>query len=173
MKFVYLHKFTQGMAIALFPGSFDPFTRGHAALVEQALRIFDGVIIGIGDNIAKRSLLCVDARRRLIEDYYAEQPRVRVVVYSGLTGDCAMEHGAQVIVRGVRNTIDFEYERTLEAANRRLFPSLTTMLLMTPAEVTDISSSTVRELISFGRDVTEYMPQGVDINVYIENNKNL
>lgn len=156
------------MAVALFPGSFDPFTRGHAALVEQALRLFDRVVIGIGDNISKHALLSVDARRRLIEEYYADEPRVEVVVYSGLTGDCATECGAKVILRGVRNTLDFEYERVLEAANRRLFPEIVTTLLLTPAEVADISSSMVREWMAFGRNVAELMPEGVEIEKYIK-----
>lgn len=160
------------MAVALFPGSFDPFTRGHAALVEQALRLFDKVIIGIGDNIAKRSLLSVEARRRLIEEYYAAEKRVEVVIYRSLTGDCALECGADVIVRGVRNSIDFEYEKTMEAANRRLFPELVTVLLVTPSEVSDIASSTVRELLAFGHNVDFLMPDGVDLKRYLAEDKN-
>ncbi len=172
MNFVSLHKFTQTMAVALFPGSFDPFTRGHAALVEQALRLFDRVVIGIGDNIAKHSLLSIEARRRLIEDFYAAEERVEVVVYRGFTGDCALECGADAIVRGVRNSIDFEYEKTMQAANRRLFPELVTVLLMTPSEVSDIASSTVREVLAFGRDVADLMPEGVDLKRYIAEDKN-
>lgn len=157
----------QSKRIALFAGSFDPFTRGHEALVDEALRLFDRVVIGIGDNIQKRGLLPVEARKRLIEERYAQEMRVEVAVYSGLTGDFATEIGATALLRGVRNTIDFEYERTLEATNRRLYPQLTTLLLLTPAEVADISSSMVRELVAFGRDVSELMPQGVDLKRYL------
>jgi len=123
--------------IALFPGSFDPFTRGHAALVAEALHLFDRVIVGIGNNLAKEGLLSVGNRKRLIDD------------------------------RGVRNTTDFEYERTMEAANHRLFPAITTVMLFTPAEVADIASSTVREVHAFGRSVEEFMPEGVDIEKYL------
>lgn len=152
---------------AIFPGSFDPFTRGHAALVDEALRLFDRVVIGIGHNPSKRGLLTVENRRRLIADLYAADPRVEARIYTGLTGDLAAETGACAIIRGVRNTTDFEYERTMEAANRRLFPALTTVVLFTPAHVADIASSTVREVRAFGRSVEEFMPEGVDINEYL------
>ena len=155
------------MTTAIFPGSFDPFTRGHAAIVEQALTMFDRVVVGIGDNIAKHGLLTVESRRRLIEDLYDGEPRVEVKVYTGLTGDLARAEGAAAIIRGVRNTTDFEYERTMEAANRRLFPGVVTVMLFTPPQVADISSSTVREILSFGRDVGEFMPDGIDLKQYL------
>ena len=152
---------------AVFPGSFDPFTRGHEALVSEALALFDRVVIAIGHNTAKAGLLRVDDRRRLIEAVYAGEPRVAVRTYTGLTGDLARAEGACAIVRGGRNTADFEYERTMEAANRRLFGELTTVVLFTPAEVADIASSTVRELLAFGRAVDEFMPRGIRIENYL------
>ena len=154
--------------IALFAGSFDPFTRGHEAVVEEALRLFDEVVIGVGDNISKRGLLSVEQRCQLIEDLYADNDRVRVAKYSTLTGDFAREVGATALVRGVRNTVDFEFERTIEATNRQLFPELTTVLLVTPAEYMHISSSTVRELLAFGREVDSYMPQNIKIENYLK-----
>lgn len=154
--------------IALFAGSFDPFTRGHEAVVEEALRLFDEVVIGVGDNISKRGLLSVEQRCQLIEDLYADNDRVRVAKYSTLTGDFAREVGATALVRGVRNTVDFEFERTIEATNRQLFPELTTVLLVTPAEYMHISSSTVRELLAFGREVDDYMPQNIKIENYLK-----
>ncbi len=153
--------------IAIFPGSFDPFTRGHAALVDDALRLFDRIVIGIGSNPAKRGLLSVENRKRLVDDLYASNPRVEARIYTGLTGELAEAMGASAIIRGVRNTTDFEYERTMQAANRRIYPSLTTVMLFTPADVADISSSTVREVMSFGRSVGEFMPEGIDINKYL------
>ena len=152
---------------AIFPGSFDPFTRGHEALVAEALRLFDRVVIGIGNNAAKQGLLAVEQRKRLIEDVYRDEPRVEVCIYTGLTGDCAAQTGACAILRGVRNTTDFEYERTMEAANRRIYPELTTVLLLTPAPVADIASSTVREVLAFGRPIEEFLPEGVDIAKYL------
>lgn len=153
--------------IALFAGSFDPFTRGHEAVVEAALQLFDEVVIGVGENISKKGLLSIEARCRLIEDCYKENPRVKVAKYSSLTGDFAREVGATVLVRGVRNTVDFEFERSIEATNRQLFPELTTVLLPTPAECLHISSSLVRELLAFGREVGDYMPQNIKIENYL------
>ena len=153
--------------IALFPGSFDPFTRGHESLVEGALRLFDEVVIAVGDNLSKRGLLSVEKRLELIGDLYRDEPRVRVASYSTLTGDFAREQGAVAMIRGIRNTTDFNFERSIEATNRRLFPDLTTVMLVTPDEYAHISSSIVRELLSFGRDVSDFMPEGVDIKRYL------
>lgn len=154
--------------IAIFPGSFDPFTRGHKAVVDEALRLFDRVIIAIGHNTQKRGMLTTEARKRLIEEVYRTEERVEVTVYSSLTGDEARRCGATSIIRSVRNTIDFEYERTMERANRNIFPDLSTVILLAPAEVEHISSSLVRELRAFGHDVTALMPEGIDIEKYIE-----
>lgn len=152
--------------IALFAGSFDPFTRGHEVVVEEALQLFDEVVIGVGENVSKKSLLSVEQRCRLLNDLYRDNRRVKVASYSILTGDFAREVGATVLVRGVRNTIDFEFERSIEATNRQLFPELTTVLLPTPVEYMHISSSMVRELLAFGRDVKSYLPQNIDIENY-------
>lgn len=153
--------------IAIFPGSFDPFTRGHAALVENALRTFDRVVIGVGNNSLKAGLLTVENRKRLIDDVYRGNPQVTAVVYTGLTGEFAEEQGAVAIIRGVRNTTDFEYERTMEATNHRLCPGIVTVMLFTPSLVADISSSTVREVLSFGRSVEEFLPEGIEIENYL------
>ena len=153
--------------IVIFPGSFDPFTRGHAAVVEEALRLFDKVVIGVGDNISKRGLLPVEKRVALIEELYAANPRVEVKTYRSLTGDFALECGAKTIVRGVRTGTDFEYEQNMAAVNRHLYPSLSTIILSTPAELSHISSSVVRELLSFGREVGDFLPEGVDISRFL------
>jgi pantetheine-phosphate adenylyltransferase len=153
--------------IALFAGSFDPFTRGHEAVVEAALKLFDEVVIGVGENVSKKGLLSTEARCRLIEDCYKDNARVRVAKYSTLTGDFARAVGATALVRGVRNTVDFEFERSIEATNRALFPELTTVLLPTPAEYMHISSSMVRELLAFGREVDDYLPQRINIKNYL------
>lgn len=151
------------MKIALFPGSFDPFTRGHEAIVRQALTLFDKVVVAIGENIGKNSLLSTEERIKFIEQLYANDERVEAIAYSTLTGDVARKVGASAIIRGVRNTIDFEYERTLAQTNKRLFPEIETILLLTPADLADVSSSAVRELLAFGHDVSEMLPEGIDL----------
>ena len=153
---------------ALFPGSFDPFTRGHQALVESALVLFDKVIIAIGENIQKQSLLTLEQRVALIKELYNNNPRVECVTYNTLTIDLARTLQVSAIVRGVRNTIDFEYERTMAQTNKRLASDIPTVLLLTPPEFTDISSSTVRELLAFKHDVSELMPEEVDLKKYIK-----
>jgi len=155
------------MRTAVFPGSFDPFTRGHEAVVKEALELFDRVIVAIGDNCRKRALLALDDRKRLISDLYASDERVECIAYDTLTGELARRKGAVAIVRGVRNTVDFEYERTMAQINRRIYPEIATVMLFTPPELTDIASSTVRELLAFGRDVSDMMPEGVRIEEYL------
>ena len=155
------------MKIAIFPGSFDPFTRGHEAIVRQALSLFDKVIVAVGENVGKNALLPTQKRVELIERLYANDERIEAVSYSTLTGDLARKVGASAIIRGVRNTIDFEYERTLAQTNRRLYPDITTVLLFTPAEYADVSSSTVRELLAFGREVDWLLPERVDLKKYM------
>lgn len=153
--------------VAIFPGSFDPFTRGHEAIVDEALRIFDRVIIAIGHNPAKRGLLTVESRKALIERVYASEPRVEVSIYSTLTGIEAERLGASTIIRSVRNTLDFEYERTMDRANREVFPNLRTIMLFAPKEVEHISSSLVRELNAFGHPTESLLPEGIKLEDYI------
>lgn len=152
--------------VALFPGSFDPFTRGHKTVVDDALKLFDRVVVAIGYNPDKRGMLDVEARKAIIERVYSNEPRVEVSLYTTLTGDEARRVGATTILRSVRNSIDFEYERTLQRANHHLYPELRTVFLMAHPDVEHISSSLVRELRTFGRDVKEFMPEGIDLEEY-------
>ena len=154
--------------VVVFPGSFDPLTRGHQAIVESALLLFDKVVIAIGENINKNSLLSIDQRVKLIEETFANEERVECVTYSNLTIDLARSLNAKAIIRGVRNTIDFEYERNMAQTNKRLAADIPTLLLLTPPEYADISSSTVRELLKFGCDTAQMMPEGIDIKKYIQ-----
>ena len=154
--------------VAIFPGSFDPFTKGHEAVVEEALKLFDKVVVAIGHNIQKRGFLTIEARKALIEKVYANNPRVEVTTYTTLTGDEARRVGATAIVRSVRNMTDFDYERTMDHANRHVFPELRTVVVIAPAEVEHISSSLVRELRAFGHSCNNLLPEGINLEDYIE-----
>ena len=154
--------------VAIFPGSFDPFTRGHEAVVDEALRLFDRVIIAIGHNPAKRGLLSAESRKRLIEKVYADNSRVEVTLYTSLTGDEARRLGAKTMIRSVRNAADFDYERTMDHANRHIFPELRTIVVIAPAEVEHISSSLVRELHAFGHTTDDLLPAGIHLEDYLD-----
>ena len=146
--------------IAIFPGSFDPYTIGHASIVDRALPLFDKIVVAIGVNRNKRSFLTEELRIRMIADLYADEPKVEVISYDGLTVDAARECGARFLLRGVRMIQDFEYEKNLAEVNRSI-SGLETVLLYTLPEYGHISSSIVRELISYGRDVSALLPKGM------------
>lgn len=154
--------------VAIFPGSFDPFTKGHKAIVDEALNLFDRVVVAIGNNPQKRGLLSVERRKKLIERVFLGEERVEVTLYTSLTGDEARRVGATTIIRSARNTIDFDFERTMERANREIFPELSTVLLFAPRDVEHISSSLVRELRAFGHDTSELLPEGISLEEFIE-----
>lgn len=152
---------------AIFPGSFDPFTMGHKSIVDQGLRLFDNIIVGVGANTGKKGLLSAENRIRLIEDIYRGDSRVKVETYDGLTGDFCRMRNISFILRGMRNTVDYEYERGIMLINQKLFPEITTVLLFTPPEFVAVSSSMIRELVEFGRDPAELMPDNIDIKNYL------
>ena len=145
------------MRTAIFPGTFDPFTIGHNALVRRALQFVDELYIAIGINTGKHTMLTLEERMERIATLYKEEPRIHVVSYEGLTTDFAQSIGAQFIIRGVRNAIDFEYERNIADVNRML-TGIDTLLLISEPEYAAISSSMVRELAHFGKDITPYLP---------------
>lgn len=152
----------EGQRVALFPGSFDPFTRGHESIVRRALPLFDRFVIAIGVNADKRSFMTMEQRKEWIERVFKNEPKVEVVTYTGMTVDIAKEVGAQFIVRGVRLIQDFENEKHLAEVNRDL-SGIETILLYTLPEDSHISSSIVRELFKYGQDVRAYLPKGVDL----------
>ena len=155
------------MRKALFPGSFDPFTLGHAAIVEDGLRLFDHIIVGIGVNSEKHGMLSIENRRRLVEDLYAGEPRISVDIYEGLTGEFCRRAGAGFLLRGMRNTVDYEYERNMMLMNQKLFPEITTVLLFTPPQYVAVSSSMIRELVQYGGDLSGLMPHNINIKDYL------
>ena len=150
------------MKRAIFPGTFVPFTVGHYSVVKRALTFMDEVIISIGINESKRTWFPTEKRLDMIRKLYADDPRVKVMAYDGLTIDFAIEQNAQVIIRGIRTVRDFEYEETIADVNRKL-SGIETILLFTEPELTSVSSTIVRELLQFGKDVTPFLPQGMKI----------
>ena len=145
------------MRTAIFPGTFDPFTIGHDALVRRALQFVDELYIAIGINTAKQTMFTLEERMERIATLYKDEPRIHVVSYEGLTTDLAQSTGAQFIIRGVRSTIDFEYERNIADVNR-ILTGIDTLLLISEPQYAAISSSMVRELAHFGKDVSNYLP---------------
>ena len=145
------------LRIALFPGSFDPFTRGHRAIVDRALPLFDKLVIAIGINRAKKGWLPLEERLSQLKALYAGESRVEVIAYETLTMDLAKEYGAKYVLRGVRSIADFEYERTIADANRKI-GGIETIFLISDADTAHISSSLVRELAAFGHDVSDLLP---------------
>ena len=131
--------------IALFPGSFDPFTDGHEALVRRALALFDQVVIAVGLNSDKRYMFTVNERVDMIERRFTGDTQIKVVSYSDMTVDCCRREDAGFILRGVRNTKDFEYEQTVAAVNRKLAPDIDTVILFSDLEYKDVSSTIERE----------------------------
>ena len=144
--------------IALFPGTFDPFTLGHQSLVKRVLTCADAVVIAIGINEKKQTYYTLEQRVSAIRALYAEEPRVRVITYSGLTVDVVQQEQASFILRGVRSVIDFEYEKAIADVNRQL-TGIETLLLFTEPAYAHISSSVVRELLHFGKDVSAFLPK--------------
>lgn len=148
---------------ALYPGSFNPFTKGHADIVARASELFDEVIIAIGFNSEKGKPSGLDERLENIRNIYAGNGKVRVEIYTGLTVDYARSVGASVMIRGVRDVKDFEYERNLADANRAI-SGIDTLLLTARPEYGFISSSLIRELENYGHDVTPFLPEPTESN---------
>ena len=142
---------------ALFAGTFDPYTIGHHSIVTRAMAMFDKIIIAIGRNSAKASQSNAEKRAENIARIYADEPRVEVVTYEGLTADFAKEQGACCLLRGVRSVRDFEYERDLADLNREI-SGIETVILLSEPQYAAISSSAVRELMSYGKDVSKFLP---------------
>lgn len=151
--------------IALFPGSFDPITKGHQSIVKRALPMFDKIVVAIGSNTAKNSVFPLEKRIEWIEKTFAQYDNVEVVTFNSLTVDFCREIGAKYILRGLRNSTDFQYERNIARINQELAEEIETIFLMTKPDDAAISSSLVREILSFGRDVSQFIPEEITINI--------
>lgn len=144
--------------IGFYAGSFNPFTIGHRSIVERGLKIFDRIIIGVGFNISKPGAEAgAEERAASIGRLFSDEPRVSCLAYDGLTADAALRNGATALLRGVRGVADFENERNLADINRKI-SGLETVMLFTLPEHSCVSSSVVRELAHYGRDVSDFLP---------------
>ena len=146
---------------ALFPGSFDPFTAGHLNILNRALTMFDEVVVAIGVNQDKRGFFTMEQREDVVRQATAGLEGVSVVTYDNLTIDICRELGIRHIVRGVRNMLDFENERAIADANRRLAPDVETIIIPTAQEFAHISSSAVRDILKHRGDTSLFLPEGV------------
>jgi len=149
------------MKTALFPGSFDPFTAGHLNILKRALTMFDEVIVAVGVNQDKRGFFTNEQKLDIIRQATKDLSGVSVIEYDGLTVDICRSHGIKHIVRGVRNMLDFEQERAIADANRRLAPEIETIIIPTAQDYAHISSSAVRDLLSHHGDTSLFVPEGV------------
>ncbi len=156
---------------ALFPGSFDPFTIGHESVVKRALPLFDKIIVAIGYNSAKKGFLTLENRIKIIKNIFADEPKIRVDSYSGLTIDFCKLNNANFILRGLRTATDFEYEKAIAQMNNFIKSEIETIFLLTEAAHTPISSSIVREILRYGGDVSQFLPKVIDINQYFDSKK--
>lgn len=148
---------------ALFPGSFDPFTAGHLNILKRALTMFDNVVVAVGINQDKRGFFDMDKRLDIIRQATAGIDGVSVIQYDNLTVDTCRALGIRHIVRGVRNMIDFETERSIADANRRIAPEIETIIIPTAQEYAHISSSAVRDILKHGGDYSAFIPEGVKL----------
>ncbi len=157
--------------IAVFPGSFDPFTLGHHSVVVRALPLFDEIVVAIGKNTLKNGFFSIDERIELIEGVYASEPKIKVMAYDGLTVDFCKSIGAKFMLRGIRTVSDFEYECAISQMNQLMQPGVETVFLLTTPELTPVNSTIVRDILSYGGDVSQFVPQGMNIKEVLDKRK--
>jgi pantetheine-phosphate adenylyltransferase len=150
---------------AVFPGSFDPLTLGHEALVLRSLPLFDEIVVAIGNNALKQYYFSVEKRKQWLEQVFENFPQVNVMVYEGLTIDFCREIEANYILRGLRTSADFEFERSIAQVNKMLYPDIETVFLLTSPELTPVSSGIVRDVFRHGGDVSMFVPKGIDLTI--------
>ena len=149
------------MKVCVFAGTFDPFTKGHAFVVEKCLETFDKVVVAIGVNTEKKPMFSLEERKQMISLAFNGEDRVEVVSFSGMLTDFMKKNGIKVNVRGIRDIDDYKYETTMERYNRDMYPEMTTIYIPTPKELVHISSSAMRNILDLKGDASEYLPSGV------------
>lgn len=147
--------------IAVFPGSFDPITRGHESIILRALPVFDEIIVACGENAEKKSFFSMETRLKWLKSVFAYEPKIRIVKYSGLTVEFCRKMDAKYILRGLRTSADFEFERTIGLMNKAIFPAIETVFLLSAPEYAALSSSVVRDILRNGGDVENFVPEKI------------
>jgi pantetheine-phosphate adenylyltransferase len=152
--------------IAVFPGSFDPFTIGHEGIILRGLSIFDEIIIAVGANALKKSYYSLNTRKQMISKVFQNEPRVRVDHFEGLTVDYCRKIGAQYILRGLRTSADFEYERAIAQVNKAMASGIESVFLLTIPEHSPVNSTIVRDIICNGGDASMFVPSAINLKDY-------
>lgn len=154
------------MKTAIFPGSFDPFTIGHESIVKRALPMFDKIFIMIGYNANKKSFYPLEKRMKWINQVFQHESKIEVRIHEGLTVDFCKEVGARYILRGLRTSADFEYERAIAQMNKKMHPEIETVFLLTLPEHTPINATIIRDIVFHGGDASMFLPAGLDRNEF-------
>ncbi len=149
--------------IALFPGSFDPITKGHENILRRALPLFDEIIIAIGKNSSKQSYFTIEQREKWIKQVFANEPKVRIETYTGLTIDFCKKMNARFILRGLRTSADFEFEKSIAQNNNVMAPEIETIFILPIPELSAINSTIVRDIVRNGGDASPFVPKGIDL----------
>lgn len=158
--------------IAIFPGSFDPFTIGHESIVRRAISMFDKIYIMIGFNANKKSFFPIEKRIKWINQVFSNEPTVEVRLHDGLTVDFCKEVGAKYILRGIRTSSDFEYERAIAQVNKKMHPEIESVFLLTLPEHTPVNATIIRDIVSHGGDASMFLPKGLDMSEFkVDHNK--
>jgi pantetheine-phosphate adenylyltransferase len=152
--------------IAVFPGSFDPFTIGHEAIARRALNLFDEIIIAVGANALKKNFYPLATRKEMIKRVFKGEPRIIIDHYEGLTVEYCIKHNAGYLIRGLRTAADFEFERAIAQVNRVMAPNVESVFLLTVPEHSHINSSIVRDIIRNGGDASRFVPSSVNLADY-------
>jgi len=152
--------------IAVFPGSFDPITRGHESIILRAATLFDEIIIAIGENAEKKQFFPLKDRMRWIEKVFEKYPDITVTSYNGLTVEFCKKVNAGFILRGLRTSADFEFERSISQINKKIIPEIETIFLLTTPEYTALNSSIVRDIIFHGGDPGQFIPEAVRDDIH-------
>jgi pantetheine-phosphate adenylyltransferase len=153
--------------VAVFPGSFDPFTVGHESIVLRALSLFDRIVIAVGYNANKKSLFSIDQRLAIIRKVFENEPRIEVISFEGLTVDLCKRIAALYILRGLRTSDDFEFERAVGQVNKAMNPLVESVYLLTAPEHSFVNSSVVREIIMHNGDPSQFIPKSINIKDYL------